>query len=209
MLRDLYEARKRRRFREEVGNLVISASLAAMAGAVVGILFAPKSGEETRAEIAEGTKELAENVKLGARDIADEVYIRGLKAKRTARDTVDKIAAKTEKVISDVSEAGEDVYEAAQYKAQQFAGDVKDKAEDVKEGLKDKAEDVKEATEDLKDDLAAKTEEVKEDAKRFGRDISEKAEIKDAKSPADLEYGICEDPVDISCKIPEDRSKKK
>ena len=52
MLRDLYEARRRRRFREEVGNLVISASLAAMAGAFVGILFAPKSGEETRAEIA-------------------------------------------------------------------------------------------------------------------------------------------------------------
>lgn len=209
MLRDLYEARRRRRFREEVGNLVISASLAAMAGAVVGILFAPKSGEETRAEIAEGTKELAENVKLGARDIADEVYIRGLEAKRTAKDTVDKIAAKTDKVISDVSEAGEDVYEAAQYKAQKFAGDVKEKAEDVKEGLKDKAEDVKEATEDLKDDLSEKTEEVKEDAKRFGRHISEEAEIRDAKSAADLEYDVCEDPVDISCKIPEDRSKKK
>lgn len=197
MLRDLYEARRRRRFREEVGNLVISASLAAMAGAVVGILFAPKSGEETRAEIAENTREIAENVKLGARDLADEVYIRGLEAKRTARDTVDKIAARTEKVIEDVTEAGEDIYESAQYKAQKFAEDVKDKAEGVKE-----------ATEDLKEDLEAKTEEVKADVKKFGRDIKDSVEIKDAKTASDLDYEVC-DPVDLSCRVPEDKSKNK
>ncbi|NLW43268.1 MAG: YtxH domain-containing protein [Tissierellia bacterium] len=197
MLRDLYEARRRRRFREEVGNLVISASLAAMAGAVVGILFAPKSGEETRAELVEGTKEMAENVKHGARDLADEVYIRGLEAKKTARDTVDKIAYKTEKVLSDVTEAGEDIYAEAQYRTHKLASDVKDKAGEVKE-----------ATEDLIDDLGDKTEEVKEDVLKFGRDINETPEMADAKTPADLDYLVCE-PSDLECKIPEDKSKDK
>ena len=197
MLRDLYEARRRRRFREEVGNLVISASLAAMAGAVVGILFAPKSGEETRAEIAEGTREMAENVKHGARDLADEVYIRGLEAKRTARDTVDKIAYKTEKVIADVTEAGEDIYEQAQYKAHKLASDVKEKADEVKE-----------ATEDFIDDIQEKAEEVEDDSLKYGRDIADPPEITEAMTAADLDYEVCE-PVDLECKIPVDRSEDK
>lgn len=103
MLRDLYEARRRRRIREEIGNLVISASIAAMAGATLGILFAPKSGKETRAEIAESTKGMAANVKSSAKDIADEVYVKSLEAKKVAKDTVEKIAAKTEQVIADVT----------------------------------------------------------------------------------------------------------
>ena len=191
MLRDLYEARRRRRIREEVGGLVISAAFAALAGAAAGVLLAPKSGEETRRELIEGSKEVAEKAKLGARDLADEVYIRSLEARQTAKETVNKLASKTDRFIDDASEKGEEILDEAGNKVSSLKSDAKGKVEEVKD-----------ATGQLAEDLKNKTEEIEGDAKKFGRDINEEVENTPAMSPKDLEYNVCY-PLDPSCKDPE------
>jgi gas vesicle protein len=64
-------------------------------GAILGILFAPKSGEETRDDIV-GT----------INDGIDEVRTRTAKAARTAR----RVADQTREQVNDAIEAGTDAY---------------------------------------------------------------------------------------------------
>lgn len=219
MLRDLYEARRRRRIREEVGGVVISATLAALAGATAGLLLAPKSGKETREEIKDVSREYALKAKTGARDLADEVYIRGLEAKQAARETVDKIALKTETVAGNLAEKGADVVDEAATKAQRFADRAKDKAEDVADKVvevaedvadkgKDKAEDLKDATHKLGEDLKEKNREVEREVKKFGRGKDDEYVVEEAMTSKDLSYDVC-DPTDVECKIPEGDRKKR
>lgn len=204
MLRDLYEARKRRKFKEAVGGVVISSVLAATAGAVAGLLLAPQSGKETR-----------EDLKEGARELKDEMYIKGLEVKDAARDTVEDAKAKGKEFLDtaedkakEAKEKGEELVDEAGDKVEEAKLKAELKAEDVKEDVKDKAEDAKEATEDLKDDLKDKNKEVKKDAKRFGRKVGEEYEVKDAKGADSLKYNVCE-PTDMSCKVPKGGKKKK
>jgi len=44
-------------------------------GALVGILYAPKSGRETREDIASSAKDGAEYVRVRARDVADQAVV--------------------------------------------------------------------------------------------------------------------------------------
>ena len=197
MLRDLYEARRRRRIREEVGGLVISATLAALAGATAGVLLAPKSGKETREDLKETSREVALKAKSGAREIADEVYIRGLEAKQTAKETVEKIASKTEELKDEVTDKGLEV-----------ASDAANKASHLASTAEHKADELKDATEKLGDDLERKNREVESDIKKFGRDPKAEYEIKDAKKSGDLKYNVCES-TDMECRVPGDDKKDK
>ena len=45
------------------GKFILGAALGAIGGAIAGVLFAPKSGKETRKDIAEGTKKVAKKAK--------------------------------------------------------------------------------------------------------------------------------------------------
>ena len=61
-------------------------------GAIAGILLAPKSGEETRTLLADGTKE----------------------ALKRADETVKQIQAKADDVVSDMQKKGEEIKEKLQ-----------------------------------------------------------------------------------------------
>ncbi len=59
---------KRRRARREKNletakNIAVGTAIGTFLGAVTGVLFAPKSGKETREDIANKTKEVAGNIK--------------------------------------------------------------------------------------------------------------------------------------------------
>ncbi|MBR5418759.1 YtxH domain-containing protein [Candidatus Saccharibacteria bacterium] len=45
------------------GKFILGAALGAIGGAIAGVLFAPKSGKETRKDIADGTKKVAKKAK--------------------------------------------------------------------------------------------------------------------------------------------------
>jgi gas vesicle protein len=67
-------------------------------GAALGLLFAPKSGEETREFLADG-----------ARDAMDDVVSTGRKFTKRARQAVSDAAER----VMDVSNAGEQAYTKA------------------------------------------------------------------------------------------------
>ncbi|SHJ70569.1 YtxH-like protein [Anaerobranca californiensis DSM 14826] len=83
MLRQIIEKRQREREEqlkkqkiETAKKVAVTAGVSTAIGAVLGILFAPKSGKETRKDIADKTKEVAETVKekvVEAKDKAAEV----------------------------------------------------------------------------------------------------------------------------------------
>ncbi|MFA4996054.1 MAG: YtxH domain-containing protein [Patescibacteria group bacterium] len=66
------------------GKFVIGAVLGVLAGAVAGVLLAPRSGKETRKIVASKTKEYK---KSGTEFVAKEASV----AKKAIEDTVDKI----------------------------------------------------------------------------------------------------------------------
>jgi gas vesicle protein len=62
--------------RDEIGMLAVGLIVGALTGAVIALLFAPQSGEETRAQIKEKSIELqqsAEATAAEARTRADEL----------------------------------------------------------------------------------------------------------------------------------------
>ena len=52
------------------GTFFLGAAVGAVAGAAAGILTAPKSGKQTRADIARGTKKAARKVKSESKKLA-------------------------------------------------------------------------------------------------------------------------------------------
>jgi len=69
------------------GKFFLGAALGAVAGAVAGILFAPKSGKETRKMISDKTKEVVAKGK--------EMVEKGTEAaKEKIKDTADTISKK-------------------------------------------------------------------------------------------------------------------
>ena len=85
-------------------NACAGLAVGLLIGAVAGILFAPKSGKETRADIYEGAKIGAEKVKETAHHVSDIA--------KEKIDTVKKHVKQTKRhVTEDVAEAAEDVAE--------------------------------------------------------------------------------------------------
>jgi len=73
---------------KSTGKFVAGALIGAAAGAIAGVLLAPKSGKETRADIANKAKEYAKTGK--------EYATKGEKAVKGAiHDAAEKVAEKT------------------------------------------------------------------------------------------------------------------
>lgn len=60
--------------RSRTTNLAIGAGIGAAVGVTLGVLFAPKSGKETRQIIAERTSETVENLREDAAAAKDKIY---------------------------------------------------------------------------------------------------------------------------------------
>ncbi|NLY85471.1 MAG: YtxH domain-containing protein [Tissierellia bacterium] len=67
MVKKYLEEKRKRARREEnlktAKNVAVGTAIGTFIGAITGILFAPKSGKETREDIANKTKEVAGNIK--------------------------------------------------------------------------------------------------------------------------------------------------
>ena len=67
------------------GGFFLGAAIGAVAGAVTGLLTAPKSGKETRADIARGSKKAANKVKAEGKKIVGKMKHGGDKKKKTTK----------------------------------------------------------------------------------------------------------------------------
>ena len=75
------------------GLVFLSFIVGAIAGGVLGILFAPKSGKETREDIAEATAEIKKEAQKFAKDTKERVdgFV------EESKDVIAKLSAKKDK----------------------------------------------------------------------------------------------------------------
>ena len=172
----IYEAR-RAKIREERTKQAFAGAVGLLTGALVGILLAPQSGEETREQIVNATKDagnlVAEKSKQAGRyvsDKANQVYEVIMEKSGEYGDVIKekyqglKSNAMTE--LRPVAEAAEELKDDAKKELHEKKEDAKEKAEEVKDKAKAVKEDVKEGAEKVKKDVQETAKEVKKDIKK-------------------------------------------
>lgn len=103
--------------RDEFGAFLVGFIVGGLTGAVVALLFAPQSGEETRALIKDKSIELRDK----AQHTAEEALARAEAAVAEARARADELAKqlreRSKEAIEDVRERGKSAVEAVRSKA--------------------------------------------------------------------------------------------
>jgi gas vesicle protein len=82
--------------RSGVLYLLAGIGLGVLIGAVIGLLFAPKSGEEMRSDLSQRLHDLSEKV----RELSQQVYERG---GETVRNLRERVARKAHEVAEEVA----------------------------------------------------------------------------------------------------------
>ncbi len=96
------------------GSKVLMGIIAgAAAGAVLGLLFAPETGVETRRKIGEGSKDLASNLKDKFSELVDGIADKYESAKEGASDLLHKGKEKVSNVAENYSEGAGNTSEAS------------------------------------------------------------------------------------------------
>lgn len=98
--------------RDEFGAFLVGFVVGGLTGAVVALLFAPQSGEETRALIKDKSIELRDKAQL----TAEEAYARAEAAAKEARARAEELAhearTRAEQLTAEVKERGKSAIEA-------------------------------------------------------------------------------------------------
>lgn len=105
-IKDVLNGTYKRRARN---NAAAGVGAGVLLGAIAGLLFAPKAGKETRADLVEGAKIGAEKVKETAVHVADVTKEKFEEVKQQVKKSTKKTAATVEEAMEDVQEAVEDI----------------------------------------------------------------------------------------------------
>lgn len=176
---DYLEQRNRERvFRarvEDSKKIGFGLVLGTAIGAGIGLLTAPKSGEETRKDIANAARDAGAKV----RDKADE-YVnvaRGFGSEMESRlnSIAPAIGSGLEAAGSAYQENKESrLIELGRMDGKEVADKAKDVAKEVKKGAENVAEDVKDGAKEVKDDVKDAANEVKKDVKDAADKVNKK-----------------------------------
>jgi gas vesicle protein len=93
--------------RDEFGAFLIGFVIGGLTGAVVSLLFAPQSGEETRVYIKERAIELGDRANETAQTVSKEVNTRAGEYRAKAEE----LATKARSSVDDISKRGATVFE--------------------------------------------------------------------------------------------------
>jgi gas vesicle protein len=109
--------------RDEFGAFLVGFIVGGLTGAVVSLLFAPQSGEETRALIKDKSIELRDKASV----TAEQALAKAEAAAAEARDRADELAkelkARGETIVSDVKTRGKTALDAVR-KTKKSEGEV-------------------------------------------------------------------------------------
>jgi gas vesicle protein len=111
--------------RDEFGAFLVGFIVGGLTGAVVALLFAPQSGEETRALIKDKSIELRDK----AQQSAEEALARAEQVAQEARARADELAKQ-------VKERGTEVYSTARERGQAIYDDVRERGKTAVESLR-------------------------------------------------------------------------
>jgi len=94
---------------KSTGKFFLAGLLGALAGTVGGLLFAPKSGEETRGDILKLANKLAKAIKTEAENTEEKVVEVFGEASKTAKDKYNEISGKVMEKVAAVKSAGQEI----------------------------------------------------------------------------------------------------
>lgn len=113
--------------RDEFGAFLVGFVVGGLTGAVVSLLFAPQSGEETRALIKDKSIELRDKAQV----TAEEAYRRAEEAAREARIRAEQLAA-------EARARAEELSKEARARAEELAVEVKERSKGAIEAVRKK-----------------------------------------------------------------------
>lgn len=98
--------------RDEFGAFLVGFIVGGLTGAVVSLLFAPQSGEETRALIKDKSIELRDKASASAEEALAKAEAAATEARARADELAKQLKAKGETVVSEVKTRGKTALDA-------------------------------------------------------------------------------------------------
>ncbi len=140
---DYIEAKNRERIArarwEDTKKIGLGVIIGLAAGSIAGVLYAPKSGEETREDIANAAIDASKKVRGKASEMADL-------AMAYKEDIENRLTAIGPAIESGLSAAGKSLSESKK-EVEASVKEVKESVDKAKDSVKDAAKDAKEKTE--------------------------------------------------------------
>jgi gas vesicle protein len=97
--------------RDEFGAFLVGFIVGGLSGAVVALLFAPQSGEETRALIKDKSIELRDKAQITAEEAIARAEAAAADARARADELAKQLRERGQEVYADVRERGQAAYE--------------------------------------------------------------------------------------------------
>ena len=98
--------------RDEFGAFLVGFIVGGLSGAVVALLFAPQSGEETRALIKDKSIELRDKAQMTAEEAIARAEAVAADARARADELTRQLRERGQEVVEDVRERGKSAMEA-------------------------------------------------------------------------------------------------
>ena len=98
--------------RDEFGAFLVGFIVGGLTGAVVSLLFAPQSGEETRALIKDKSIELRDKASVSAEQALAKAEAAAAEARARADELAKELKARGETVVSEVKTRGKTALDA-------------------------------------------------------------------------------------------------
>jgi gas vesicle protein len=98
--------------RDEFGAFLVGFIVGGLTGAVVSLLFAPQSGEETRALIKDKSIELRDKASVTAEQALEKAEAAASEARARADELAKELRARGETIVSDVKSRGKSALDA-------------------------------------------------------------------------------------------------
>jgi gas vesicle protein len=102
--------------RDEFGAFLVGFIVGGLSGAVVALLFAPQSGEETRALIKDKSIELRDKAQISAEEAIARAEAAAADARARADDLARQLRERGHVVVEDVRERGRSAVDAVRSK---------------------------------------------------------------------------------------------
>ncbi len=108
---------------DEFGSFLVGFIVGGLTGAVVSLLFAPQSGEETRALIRDKSIELRDMAAESAEDALSRAEAAAAEARTRAEELAKVARTRAEELAKDVRARGEDAMEAVRKPLKKSGGE--------------------------------------------------------------------------------------
>jgi gas vesicle protein len=111
--------------RDEFGAFLVGFIVGGLTGAVAALLFAPQSGEETRAVIKERSIELRDKANVEAEEAWKRAEAAAIEAREKAEELTKQVLAQGEEISLKARKRGEELVESTKESVKKATGRAK------------------------------------------------------------------------------------